>query len=79
MPLWGVRTPSVRRPKCAVKHSSTSMVGEASVHVQGASLKMLAALLTEASQLPDHQDGELSCDRFSESLRTYLCCLFCRS
>jgi hypothetical protein len=35
------------------------MVGEAYAHVQGESLKAYAALLTEASQLPDHQDGEL--------------------
>lgn len=42
------------------------MVGEARVHVQGASLKARAALLTEASQLPDHQDRErASCERFS--------------
>ena len=31
------------------------MVGEACAHVQGESLKAHAALLTEASQLPDHQ------------------------
>jgi hypothetical protein len=31
------------------------MVGEAYAHVQGESLKAYAALLTEASQLPDHQ------------------------
>ena len=35
------------------------MVGEAYAHVQGESLKAYAALLTEASQLPDHQ-GELA-------------------
>jgi hypothetical protein len=34
------------------------MVGEACAHVQGESLKAYAALLTEASQLPDHQGGE---------------------
>jgi len=34
------------------------MVGEACAHVQGESLKAYAALLTEASQLPDHQSGE---------------------
>jgi hypothetical protein len=39
------------------KHSSTFMVGEARAHVQGESLKARAALLTEASQLPDHQGG----------------------
>jgi len=33
------------------------MVGEARAHVQGESLKARAALLTEASQLPDHQVG----------------------
>jgi uncharacterized protein YecT (DUF1311 family) len=34
------------------------MVGEACAHVQGESLKAYAALLTEASQLPDHQGRE---------------------
>lgn len=34
------------------------MVGEACAYVQGESLKARAALLTEASQLPDRQDGE---------------------
>ena len=33
------------------------MVGEASAHVQGESLKALAALLIEAFQLPDRQGG----------------------
>jgi hypothetical protein len=33
------------------------MVGEAHAYVQGESLKVCAALLTEASQLPDHQVG----------------------
>jgi hypothetical protein len=35
------------------------MVGEAYAHVQGESLKADAALLTEASQLPDHQSGAM--------------------
>ena len=44
------------------------MVGEACAHVQGESLKAYAALLTEASQLPDHQDGELSVSSFPSIL-----------
>lgn len=36
------------------------MVGEASAHVQGESLKALAALLTEACQLPDRQGAAMS-------------------
>jgi hypothetical protein len=39
-------------PSAPSKHSSTTMVGEAYVHVQGESLKAYAALL-----LPDHQAG----------------------
>lgn len=34
------------------------LVGEAYAHVQGESLKVYAALHSEASQLPDHQDGD---------------------
>jgi hypothetical protein len=49
MPFWGVRTLSVRRPKCAVKALLDHMVGEACAHVQGESPKAHAALLTEAS------------------------------
>lgn len=48
-PFRGVRTPSVRRPKCAVKALLDFMVGEACAYVQGESLKARAALLTEAS------------------------------
>ena len=54
---WGFETSSVKRPKCAVKHSSTRMVEEALAYVQGESLKANAALLTEAFKLPDHQSG----------------------
>jgi hypothetical protein len=60
MAFLGRENPSVRRHKCAVKHSSTIAVGEAYADVQGESLKTYAALLTEASQLPDHNGGEWS-------------------
>jgi hypothetical protein len=53
-----VRTPRLGGTSAPSKHSSTFMVGEACAHVQGESLKAHAALLTEASQLPDHQGGE---------------------
>ena len=61
----GRENPSVRRPKCAVKALLDPMVGEACAHVQGESLKAHAALLTEASQLPDHQAGGGRYDTFS--------------
>lgn len=51
------------------------MVGEARAHVQGESLKARAALLTEASQLPDHQDGERS-DALVQSRCSGSFCLF---
>jgi hypothetical protein len=55
--FWGVRTPRLAA-QCAVTALLDPMVGEACVHVQGESLKTYAALLTEASQPPDHQGGE---------------------
>jgi hypothetical protein len=54
----GALEPLNERPVCGRdQHSSTPAVGEASVYVQGASLKTGAAPLVEASKLPDHQDG----------------------
>jgi hypothetical protein len=46
---WGLRTPRLGGLSAPYKHSSTYEVGEAFMHVQGESLKMNAALLTEAS------------------------------
>jgi hypothetical protein len=58
MPLRGLRTSRIGGTCAAGTALLDLMVGEARAYVQGESLKARAALLTEASQLPDHQDRE---------------------
>lgn len=63
----GAWKPLRQRPVCGRhQHSSTHAVGEASVHVQGESLKTGAAPLTRAFQLPDHQAGPSAFQRRPE-------------
>lgn len=65
MAIPGRENPSVRRHLVRRQSTPRPMVGEAYVHVQGESLKAYAALLTEASQLPDHQGGEMKMGRMT--------------